>query len=59
MPKQYQDIKRSYLKRGKSLKTAKKLAAMTYNKLHPGHANPWAHESGFEAKVKKGMRKRR
>jgi hypothetical protein len=31
MPKQYEDIKASYLKRGKSLKEAEKLAAMTYN----------------------------
>lgn len=31
MPKQYEDIKASYVKRGKPLKTAKKLAAMTYN----------------------------
>lgn len=37
MPKQYEDIKASYLKRGKSLKEAKKLAAMTYNSRHPGH----------------------
>lgn len=37
MPKQYEDIKASYLKRGKSLKEAKRLAAMTYNSRHPGH----------------------
>lgn len=58
MPKQYLEIKKSYLRRGKSLKTAKKLAAMTYNKLHPGHANPWAHESKFAKRVKKGMKRR-
>lgn len=31
MPKMYEDIKASYLKKGKSLKEAKKLASMTYN----------------------------
>lgn len=31
MPKQYEDIKASYEKRGKSVKEAEKLAAMTYN----------------------------
>ncbi len=36
MPEQYERIKASYLKRGKSLKEAKRLAAMTYNAQHPG-----------------------
>lgn len=31
MPKQYEEIRDSYVRRGKSLKEAKKLAAMTYN----------------------------
>mgnify|MGYP001577531904 CR=1 FL=1 len=31
MPAQYERIKESYLKRGKSLSLAEKLAAMTYN----------------------------
>ena len=30
MPKQYEDIKESYLKSGKSEKEAKRIAAMTY-----------------------------
>jgi hypothetical protein len=39
MPKQYKDIRDSYLKSGKSEKTAKKLAAMTYNAHRkPGQA---------------------
>ncbi len=38
MPVQYEKIRDSYLKRGKSMKEAKKLAAMTYNSRHPGHA---------------------
>ena len=37
MPKAYEEIRDSYLKRGKSEKEAKKLAAMTYNSRHPGH----------------------
>lgn len=45
MPAQYEKIRDSYLKRGKSLKEAKRIAAATYNHLHPGHANPWAHEA--------------
>jgi len=39
MPKQYTDIRDSYLKRGKSLKEAKKLAAMTYI-AHGNTGNP-------------------
>jgi hypothetical protein len=31
MPKQYEDIRDSYVARGKPLKEAKRLAAMTYN----------------------------
>lgn len=37
MPKQYEHIRDSYIRRGKSVKEAKKLAAMTYNARHPGH----------------------
>jgi len=37
MPKMYEDIKASYLKKGKSLKEAKRLAAMTYNKFKRTH----------------------
>lgn len=40
MPAQYERIKESYLKRGKPLKTAKKLAAMTYNAHRPSGAAP-------------------
>ena len=56
MPKQYQDIKASYLKRGKSLKQAKKLAAMTYNSLHPNNANPWLREKVVKAKRQRAKR---
>jgi hypothetical protein len=37
MPAQYERIRDSYLKRGKSEKEAKRLAAMTYNSQHPGN----------------------
>jgi hypothetical protein len=37
MPKEYLAIERSELKRGKSKKVAKRIAAATYNKRHPGH----------------------
>ena len=37
MPKQYEEIRDSYIRRGKSTKEAKRLAAMTYNSRHPGH----------------------
>lgn len=48
MPKQYEDIKASYLKRGKSLKEAKRLAAMTYNSRHPGAPmHPHRKKKGF------------
>lgn len=47
MPKQYEEIKASYLKRGKSMKEAKKLAAMTYNSRHPGHPMKPHKKKGF------------
>lgn len=37
MPKEYERIRDSYVRRGTPLKKAKKLAAMTYNSQHPGH----------------------
>lgn len=37
MPKQYERIKESLLKRGYGSKEAKRIAAATYNKQHPGH----------------------
>ena len=57
MPKQYEDIRDSYFKRGKSLKEAKSIAAATWNKLHPDNTNPWAHEkpkSKFKSRQKAG-----
>ena len=58
MPKQYEAIRDSYLKRGKSLKEAKKLAAMTWNKDHPNNPNPWSREDA-QARVKKALSSRR
>jgi hypothetical protein len=37
MPAQYLAIKASLKKSGKSDKEAKRIAAATYNKQHPGH----------------------
>ena len=47
MPKKYEKIKKKYIKKGKSVKEAKKLAAMTYNKQRkPGQklVGPHAHK---------------
>jgi hypothetical protein len=44
MPRQYEHIRDSYLRKGVSEKEAKKLGAMTYNKLHPGHPMSPKHE---------------
>lgn len=38
MPREYEHIKASELRSGKSLKEAKRIAAATYNKRHPGHS---------------------
>jgi hypothetical protein len=53
MPKQYERIRDSYVKRGVPLKRAKKLAAMTWNKQHPRNANPWMREEMSKRKRKK------
>lgn len=37
MPKQYEAIRDSLIQEGKSEKEAKRIAAATYNKRHPGH----------------------
>lgn len=37
MPAQYEAIRDSLIKRGKSAKEAKRIAAATYNARHPGH----------------------
>jgi hypothetical protein len=48
MPKQYEEIRDSYVRRGKSLKEAKSIAAATYNKQHPGHPmKPHKKRKGF------------
>lgn len=44
MPKEYEAIRDSLIKRGDSVKKAKRIAAATYNKRHPGNANPWRKE---------------
>jgi len=37
MPKQYEAIRDRLMQDGKSEKEAKRIAAATYNKRHPGH----------------------
>lgn len=44
MPKQYEDIRDSYVKKGVPLKEAKSIAAATWNKNHPEDTNPWNRE---------------
>jgi hypothetical protein len=51
MPKQYEEIKKSELRRGASLKTAKRIAAATWNKQHPGNPNPWTREKKRRRKL--------
>lgn len=44
MPKQYEDIRDSYVKKGVPLAKAKTIAAKTWNKNHPNDTNPWNRE---------------
>ena len=48
MPRQYEDIKQSELKSGKSLKVAKRIAAATYNKQHHEQPNIGSAPNGNE-----------
>ena len=50
MPAQYEHIRDSYEKRGKSKKEAEKLAAMTYNAHRPAGATPMGPH--YEERVK-------
>ena len=44
MPKQYERVRDSYRERGKSLKEAKRLAAMFWNSHNKDDPNPWLRE---------------
>lgn len=46
MPKQYTDIRDSYVKRGMDYDKAQAIAAATYNKRHPGAPMSPAHPEG-------------
>lgn len=48
MPKEYEAMRDDLIKRGKGVKEAKKIAAMTWNKRHPDNPNPWTKEPGFK-----------
>lgn len=63
MPDQYTAIRDSYIKRGKSMKTAKKMAAMTYIARGKGgtrssRAKSLHHESAAKA-IAKGYKKKK
>lgn len=53
MPKEYEEIKASLIRAGKSAGTAKRIAAATYNKHHPENPNPWRNEMKSKKKGKK------
>jgi hypothetical protein len=56
MPKQYEDIRNSYLDRGKPVKEAKRLASMTFIKNGAG-GNPSSRASSLHDKPKHKMSK--
>jgi hypothetical protein len=59
MPREYEAMRDSLVRKGMSLKRAKTVAAKTWNARHPGDTNPWLHEkktsgdSRFLSKEKK------
>lgn len=55
MPKQYLAIKRSLLKRGYTLERAKRIAAATWNKLHPKRPNPWLKEKRVRNRIRRAL----
>lgn len=63
MPKEYLAIERQELKAGKSKKVAKRIAAATYNKRHPGHPvtkdYDKKHRIGMVKKTVKKMQKKK
>jgi hypothetical protein len=54
MPKQYEDIRDSYVKKGVPLARAKTIAAKTWNKNHPDDTNPWNREKSSIKKRRPG-----
>lgn len=55
MPKEYLKTKRALIRKGKSVKEAKKIAAIKYNKKHPG--NPVT--KNYEAKIKSNKKSKK
>lgn len=53
MPKQYEDIRDSYVKRGTNYDEAQRIAAATYNKQHPSDPMSPAHPEGMHTSVKR------
>lgn len=54
MPKEYLKTKRALIRKGKSVKEAKKIAAIKYNKKHPGNPVTKNYEAKVRAKKKGG-----
>lgn len=44
MPKAYEEVRDSYVRRGYSRSRAKELAARWWNRTHPNNPNPWNRE---------------
>jgi hypothetical protein len=53
MPAEYEKIRDSELKRGASIKDAKRIAAATYNKRHPGQPMSNQHHASLSSLRKK------
>lgn len=56
MPKEYLKTKRALIRKGKSVKEAKKIAAIKYNKRHPGNPVTKNYEAKVKARKKKGSK---
>lgn len=56
MPAQYERIRDAYVARGKNYDEAQRLAAMTYNARHPGHAMRPEHRAALRSRVAKRLR---
>jgi len=44
MPKEYEAIRDSLIRAGKTVDEAQRIAAATWNKRHPNNTNPWLKE---------------
>lgn len=58
MPKEYLKTKRALMRKGISIKKAKKIAAIKYNKKHPGNPVTKNYDAKVKTKKKKGTSKK-